>query len=216
MFKTCVIISGGNGTRMLPLTNYIPKASILVSGKKLSSHSIHFLRKYDVKNLFMTYNHLSQNLFNDFKTEVDAFINTENKDNSYFLTSTFLRDLDEPIIVIPCDIIFEIDFKKLYEEYLLLNNPEVMLVPIKILEGVEGDYVHFDGNNILTLNRSNYSEYYLSGIQIINPKKLNTIMSKKHHNFYNIWDELIMHNKLKLSNTQPTKWRAYDKINDVI
>jgi hypothetical protein len=91
-----------------------------------------------------------------------------------------------------------------------------MLVPIKILEGVDGDYVHFNGNNILSLNRSNYSEYYLSGIQIINPKKLNTIMSKKHHNFYNIWNELIILNKLTLSNTQPTKWRAYDKINDVI
>ena len=79
MFKTCVIISGGNGTRMLPLTNYTPKASILVGGKKLASHSIQYLRKYDIENIFMTYNYLSQNLFNDFKTEIDAFINTENK-----------------------------------------------------------------------------------------------------------------------------------------
>jgi len=142
MFKKSIIISGGLGTRMLPITNYVPKASIIINKNKLAENSINLFRKYGVDEIFMTYNHLSEILFKDFNNLIDVFINTTNKDNSFFLTNTFISNFDEPIIITPCDIIFDINLIDLYGDYIECCSPDILIVDVKELSGCDGDYIH--------------------------------------------------------------------------
>ena len=81
-FNTSIILSGGKGTRMRPITNYIPKALVCVGGKPLIKHVLSMLGN---TKKYVTYGHKSNMLFNDIKLNVDGFINTTAKDNSYFL-----------------------------------------------------------------------------------------------------------------------------------
>ena len=216
MFKKSIIISGGLGTRMLPITNHVPKASIIINKNKLAENSINLFRKYGIDEIFMTYNHLSEILFKDFNNLIDVFINTTNKDNSFFLTNTFIRDFDEPIIITPCDIIFDINLSDLYNDYIECDSPDILIVPVKELKGCDGDYIHSKNNIITKLSRSEKNKTYCSGIQIINPKKLNNSINSKFENFYDIWNELILQKKLKVSNVETTQWRAFDKITDIL
>ena len=91
MFKNAIILSGGEGVRMRPLTKYIPKALVEFNGVPLIKNILNLLNTNGVKDIYVTYNYLSEILFNNLKNEVKGFINTTDKDNSYFLFNSFVK-----------------------------------------------------------------------------------------------------------------------------
>lgn len=54
-----VILAGGRGERLKPLTDKIPKPMIEVSGKPILYYIIHHLKKYGIKNLIIALCYLS-------------------------------------------------------------------------------------------------------------------------------------------------------------
>src|SRR3989344_4477008 len=52
--RKAVILCGGKGTRLRPITNEIPKPLIPVHGKALIEHLIDLFKKYDVKEIFLS------------------------------------------------------------------------------------------------------------------------------------------------------------------
>lgn len=219
-FKNSVILSGGFGTRMRPITNYIPKALVEVDGKPLINHVFNFIdgenNMSDIKK-YVTYGHKPEILFNSTKGLVDGYINTIDKDNSYFLYNSFVKHINEPIIVTPCDMIIEIDLDKVYDDYIELGSPPIMVIGVQPIDGVDGDFIEYDNTNtIISLSRDNKSDKYCSGLQIINPYEINKI-TQTSDNFYDVWSQLIGYvGGLKVSNVVPTKWRCYDNLNEVI
>lgn len=116
----------------------------------------------------------------------------------------------------PCDLVIDINFNKIYEDYFNLDQPAIMIIPTIPKIGVDGDYICFDENNVIQLlDRDIISEIYCSGIQIINPHKVNLLCENKN-NFYDVWKQLIGTNNLKVSNIQPNKWDSFDKITQII
>lgn len=211
MFNKAIILSGGEGLRMRPITEYIPKALIKKNNKELINYNIDLFHNNEISQIIVTYNYLSDILFSKINKKVTAFLNTTNKDNSYFIFNTIISEINEPFILVPCDIIFDINFKELYTDYLNQGEPPIMIVGVNDVEGIDGDYINHIDNNIISLGRDKKESFYCSGIQIINPKKINDLITKCD-NFYDVWNSLIKINKLKLSNTHPTKWLAFDKI----
>jgi NDP-sugar pyrophosphorylase family protein len=211
MFKKGIILSGGEGLRMLPITEYIPKALVKKNNKELINHNIDLFRDNNITQIVVTYNYLSEILFTKINKKTDVFLNTTNKDNSYFIFNTIISEINSPFVLVPCDIIFDINFEELYNDYISQGEPPIMIVGVNPIEGIDGDYIHHVNNNIKSLNRDKKEIFYCSGIQVINPKKINDLI-KKCDNFYGVWDSLIKINKLKLSNIHPIKWLAFDKI----
>jgi NDP-sugar pyrophosphorylase family protein len=214
MFNNSVIIAGGNGSRMRPLTDYIPKALVKVDGVPLIDNSINLLSKYNI-NIYVTYNYLSNILLEKINSKVKGFINTINQDNSYFLFNSFIKSLNEPIVVIPCDLKIKLDLVKVYEDYLNNNSPSIMVIGTTPVNGIDGDYITYDENNNITfLDRNNKTEKYCSGVQIINPHKVNQLHIE-NNNFYGVWNSLIEKKELKISNVYPDFWYSYDDIKQV-
>lgn len=212
-FNNCVILSGGRGTRMAPITNYIPKALVEVDGKPLIEHVFDMVG--DVKK-YVTYGHKSEVLFNKLKLLTDGFINTTDKDNAYFLYNSFVKYINEPIIVSPCDMIMDINLNNVYDDYNKLGSPAIMVVGVKPIEDVEGDFIGCDAvNTIVKLDRHNRTDKYCSGLQIINPFRVNQI-TEKCDNFYDVWKQLMLLGELKVSNELPNYWRCYDKAKSII
>lgn len=216
MFKYSVILAGGLGTRMRPLTNYIPKALIRVNDKSLIDYNKEQIFLSNIENVFVTYNYLSTILFDELRNSVDAFINTTNQDNAYFLFNTFIQYINEPILVMPCDIIMEIDYTELFNDYKKNGSPAIMIVGTRALDDIAGDYITYDDYNVIeSLSRDEISPFYASGLQVINPLKLNKLI-KNETNFYNVWNKLMGTTDLKLSTIHPKSWMAYDNIKQVI
>jgi len=216
MFKNAIILAGGKGIRMLPLTKYIPKGLVEINDKTLISGVIDLLNQYDVEDVYVTYNYLSEILFNEIKLDVKGFINTTNQDNSYFLFNSFVKYVNEPFIVISCDLKIELDLNKVYEDYIKLDEPALMIIGTEPNDDIVGDHIIFDeSNNILSLDRDIPSPIYCTGVQIINPYKVNEICDESN-NFYGVWEQLIKNYSMKLSNINPQKWYSFDNIKQVI
>jgi NDP-sugar pyrophosphorylase family protein len=215
MFKYAVIYAGGEGTRMLPLTQYIPKGLIQIKGKSLIDYVIDFLRQNGIEQIYVTYSYKSEQILTYLKDKVNGFINTTNKDNSYFLYNSFAKYINEPIVCMPCDIIVNLDLKRVYNTYTQSQNPVHAIIPVNVKQGISGDYITSSGNHITKLDRDKNTGIYSSGIQIINPALLNEI-TKPVNNFCEVWDQLIKLNKLHLIDIKPEVWSAYDNINDIV
>lgn len=211
-FKTSVILSGGKGTRMRPITNYVPKALVEVGGKSLIEYVFEMV---DGTEKYVTYGHKSELLFNETKLDVSGYINTTGKDNAYFLYNSFVKHINEPIIVSPCDMVMDIDMEKVYENYVALDNPTIMVVGVKPIKDIEGDFVEYNTtNNITNLTREKTTDRYCSGLQIINPYRLNELTSKCD-NFYDVWKQLMEISHLKISNITPNNWSCYDDYKNI-
>jgi NDP-sugar pyrophosphorylase family protein len=113
--------------------------------------------------------------------------------------------------VLTCDNVIELDFELLTKEYFSKNCPPCMVVPVRPIPGVEGDYIAHENNVVKKLSRHEVTEMYCSGIQIIQPKKINSLIPASS-NFYHVWAALIKQNKLYCSNLYPSKWFAVDTL----
>lgn len=64
--KTAVILAGGEGTRLRPLTYEIPKPLIPVKGKPLMEHTLDLLRKYEIKEVIISVGYMAEKIIEHF------------------------------------------------------------------------------------------------------------------------------------------------------
>lgn len=213
MFNTSVIIAGGHGTRMKPITDYVPKPLVMVNNKPLIDYVIDFLREGKINNIHVTYGYKGDLLTNYIQHKVSSLVNTTNQDNSYFLFNSVIKHIDEPIIVCPCDMITNINLTSLYKEYISLGEPIACLVPVKTK--LDADTIFSENNCVTKISRKEKGEIYASGIQILNPKKINETVLP-NNNFYDVWNTLIEKKLLKVTPLLDITWKIFDKPEDLI
>ena len=211
IIKHALIMAAGRGQRMIPLTNIVPKPMAPYAGSTLIAKGIEQIAKR-IEKIHVTVGYkgamLAQHVI-----EHGAFSvwNTNDKSNSWWIYNTLLKYLDEPIYVLTCDNVIDLDFDLLENNYQEFGNAPCMLVPVVPVPGLEGDYIFRDGKIVTELNRYKSSDIYCSGIQIINPYRLN-LLTKEGKDFYFVWEQLIQQKQLVVSSVYPSKWLAVDTI----
>lgn len=214
MFKHAVIIAGGYGSRMRPLTDYLPKPLVKVNNQPLIKHVVDFLRTNGVQNITVSYGYKGNMVLDEIHQLVETFINTIDKDNSYFLFNTLVKHINEPIVVCPSDMIIELDLQKVYEEYINLNEPAACIVPVRTELDADSIVIDTTSSRITNITREQSLGIYASGIQILNPFKINELIPP-FVNFYDVWRALIKKDSLYATKAMPTHWRVFDKLSDL-
>ena len=204
-----LIMAAGRGMRMMPLTNEKPKAMAPFAGSTLIANGIDAISKY-ISEIYITVGYKGSMLASHvIEHNVACVFNTEGQDNSWWLYNTLIKYVDAPIYVLTCDNVIELDFKSLEKDYFSAGSPSCMIVPVKPIEGLEGDYIIKEGTVITNLSRDVKSNMYCSGIQIINPFKINS-QFKKEKDFNKLWIKMIKKEKLYVSDVMPKKWFTSD------
>lgn len=57
-----VILAGGEGTRLRPLTYEIPKALLPIQGRTMTEHLFDLLKKYDIRDIILSIGHLGDKI----------------------------------------------------------------------------------------------------------------------------------------------------------
>lgn len=209
MFENFVILGAGLGTRLGKLTENQCKPMVKHNGRPLIDYTIDSLP--EGRDIYVTYHYKPDDMLLYLKDRVKGFINTRGNGNAYFLNDSLFRSFFEPIVVVPCDIQFKINWQKLFEEF-LYNDCQNTIVTIPESWG-NGDYVTFDKEyTIKNISRNNKAPYKASGIQILVPSSILSF----DNDFYQIWDTLIKFKNLKVSTIQPEYWRAIDEEKDIL
>jgi len=145
-----VILAGGKGTRLYPLSVTIPKPMILLQNKPLLYHILRQAQKYGFSKYLFKTGYLSEKIeeyFGDgskFWCQINYFIEQEPLGTAGGLK--FLEKEKNPIIVLYGDVLLNFNLRKLYEFH-LKNNCQATLVVHKSDHPEDSDVVVMDGNN---------------------------------------------------------------------
>ena len=148
-----LIMAAGRGSRMMPLTNTIPKAMAQLGDSTLIVNGIEKIKNV-LENIHITVGYKKSDLAKHvIEHDVSTVINTEGKGNAWWIFNSLLKDLNEPVFVLTCDNVVDLNFEKLANDYFNLGEPACMVVPVSPVQGLEGDYIFEDKNVISELNR---------------------------------------------------------------
>lgn len=211
MIDHAVILAAGRGIRLMPRTKKIPKAMVKIKNQTLILRGIKRIQKY-IKNIHITVGYKGSMLARHvIENKVNSVINTNKKGNAWWIFNFPFCYIDEPIFVLTCDNITNINFKLIERDYIKKGQPECFLVPTKPIKKLEGDYILRKNNIVTKLSRKIKSDIYCSGIQIINPYRINKIV-KNTEDFNKVWSKLISKRKLIVSDVLPKNWFTIDNL----
>jgi len=211
MFKHSIIMAAGRGTRMLPLTDDIPKAMAKYKGDSLISDGISKIRQH-ISNVYITVGYKGAMLAHHvIEKNVNVIFNTEGHGNSWWVFNTLMKYIDEPVLLLTCDNITELNFQRLYEDYEKKGSPACMVIPVKPVKGLDGDYIFHTNGVVNELNRNKPADAYCSGIQILNPARINKLIEESD-DFGKTWTQLIKISELYCSDIYPDQWFTIDTV----
>ena len=211
MINHAIILAAGRGIRLMPLTKKIPKAMVKVKNQTLILNGIKKVQKY-ISNIHITVGYKGSMIAKHvIRNNVRSVINTNKKGNAWWIFNFPFNMIDEPVAVLTCDNITKINFKLIEKDYIKKKNPHCFLVPVKPVKNLEGDFIHRKRNIVTKLSRKDKSDIYCSGIQILNPYKINKTI-KKTEDFNILWKRLIRKKKLFVSDIVPNHWFTIDNV----
>ena len=209
-----LIMAAGRGNRMRPLTDLLPKSMIPFNGDTLIGNSLSKLTN-NIPNIHVTVGYKKAMLSEYLMTKgVDSVLNTEGQGNAWWITNTLMKYVNEPVIVMTTDNITDLDIDFLINQYINLGSPPCMLVPVRPIKGVEGDYINQKNGKVISISRVEVTEIYCSGIQIINPNVIYSL-GINFDNFYSVWRKLISINGLMVSDVYPKIWFSIDTLENL-
>lgn len=211
MINHALIMAAGRGSRMMPLTEVVPKPMAPYQGTTLIAEGIRKIKSH-ISNIHITVGYKGATLAEHvIKEGVSSVFNTNGKGNAWWIYNTLMKFLNEPIFVLTCDNVVELDFEQLTIEYFEFNQPACMVVPVEPVPGLKGDYIFQENSVVIKIDRYQPSDSYCSGIQIVNPYKINRITNESE-DFYDVWNQLISKKEVFSSNNYPKRWFVVDTL----
>lgn len=194
-------------------TTHSYKTESYVTGGRSTAYFKNVLQlKNKIKNIVVTVGEHSEDLviyvLENGGTKV---LSTLYKGNCWWLFNSEIREIDEPVLVLPCDNITNLNLPFIYDNYQQLGSPPCMVVPISPKHEIEGDFISSNNGIVTAISRNVKQPIYCSGIQVVNPKTVNNLC-KQNEDFSDVWNELISIQGLTCSSIYPEKWYSINTV----
>lgn len=194
-----VLMAGGKGERLRPLTEKTPKPLIKVGDKCIIDYNIDRLIEYGVENINVTVNYLGEQLEKHFAEPRGKVKVQTVREPKYLGTIGSIRFVEEfkndTILVMNSDLFTNINFEDFYLHFKehdammsVASIPYNVSIPFGILE--------LDGRNIKGLiEKPKYNYYANGGIYLIKKEALLYIPEETFFNATDLIEALIKYNQ---------------------
>lgn len=190
-----VLMAGGKGERLRPLTEKTPKPLIKIGDKCIIDYNIDCLLSYGVKHISVTVNYLGEQIEEHFQ-ELREGVKIETVREPKYLgtigsikfVKTFYNDT---VLVMNSDLFTNID----YEDFFLhfqQHDADMSVAAVPYVVKVPYGVFNLDGREIKGVEeKPTYSYYANAGIYLIKKRCLNLIPENEFFNATDFMDKLI-------------------------
>lgn len=184
-----VIMAGGEGRRLRPLTESIPKPLLVVGNKPILEHNVDRLINFGIENFWISINYLGDQIENFFKDGSSRGVNInyikEEKPLGTIGAVKRIADFNnDHVLVINCDVLTNMDYQDFYSDFLntgadlsVVTIPYTVNVPYGVLETSNGHIISFK-------EKPTYTYHSNGGIYLIRKQILKHIPDR----FFNATD----------------------------
>lgn len=223
-----VIMGGGKGSRMKPISDVFPKPLIPLNGKPMINHVIDYFSNYGINNYFLTLNYKS-NLMISYFDSLDKDYSIEYAIEPFFMGTagsiTLLKDkLPDKFIISNCDCIAKTNLLEIIDQHQEKKSLLTVVCSIQHHQIPYGKINYRNGGSITSIEeKPELSMPINTGIYIANKKVLDFIETDKLFHMTHLIEKLI-ENKLPVHcffiNEKEFvdfgQWKEYEKALDLV
>lgn len=190
-----LVMAGGYGKRLSPLTEKTPKPMISIGDKPILEHIISKLRDSGLKKVHISTHYLKEKItgyFGNGETfDVDIEYINEEKPLGTAGCLRLVERLAEPLLVINGDIMTDVDFRAMFDFHREHNAS--MTVGVRQYEfQIPYGVVESEGPDIIGLCEKPVHKFFINtGIYIMQPFVPDVIPCGVHYNMTDLIDELL-------------------------
>jgi dTDP-glucose pyrophosphorylase len=192
----CMIMAGGRGKRLSPLTDTVPKPMLTLGDKPIIEHNIDRLIAFGIQKIYISVKYLGEQIQEYFGDGSKKGISIEYIWEEEFLgTAGALALVDEfksdHVLLMNSDLFTNVDFEDLYLE-LIKNNADMAVasteykvdVPFAVFETKEKKVIDFK-------EKPSYVYHSNAGIYILNKKLIDKIPKNQFYDITDLMDNLV-------------------------
>lgn len=190
------IMAGGEGKRLRPLTEKVPKPLLKVGNKPIIEYNIDRLISYGIENIHISVNYLGDKIKEYFKSGESKGIKID------YITETFSLgtvgalslgkfDAFDAILLMNSDLLTDVDFEDFYMEF-ITSGADLAVVSIPYKVNVPFGVLETENTVVRSLvEKPTYTYYSNGGIYLIKKEVLARIPYDKFYNATDLMEDLI-------------------------
>ena len=190
-----VLMAGGKGERLRPLTEKTPKPLLPVGDKAIIDHNIDRLISYGIQHINVTVNYLKEQIEEHFKEPRNGVKVQTVREPKYLGTIGSVKFVDsfynDTVLVMNSDLFTNID----YEDFFLHfqeHNAEMSVAAVPYNVSIPYGLLDLDGRNIHGLiEKPKYNYYANAGIYLIKRRALGEIPEGEFFNATDLIEKLV-------------------------
>lgn len=200
-----IIMAGGKGQRLLPLTLDTPKPMLHVGDKPILEHNIDRLIRFGIKNIHISVNYLANVITDYFKDGSDrnAKISYIQEDKplgtlgSVKLAESLEHDY---LLVMNSDVLTNIDFAGFFQTF-IKSGADMAVATTSYQVEVPYGVLEVDGHNVVNSlkEKPKYTYYSNAGIYLAKKELLTMVPDNEFYNVTDLMEVLISSGKKLVS-----------------
>ena len=221
-----VMMAGGKGERLRPLTEKTPKPLLPVGGKAIIDHNVDRLINYGVQHISVTVNYLKEQIEEHYQAPRNGIqIQTVREPEplgtigSIKFVPKFYNDI---VLLMNSDVFTNIDYEDFYLHF-IEHEAEMSVAAIPYNVSIPYGILDLDGRNIQGLiEKPKYTYYANAGIYLIKRRALNEIPEDTFFNATDLVEKLIEEGKKVIRYPLNGTWidignpQEYQKAQDLV
>lgn len=215
-----VVMAGGRGERLRPLTDKTPKPLLKIGEKPILEHNLDRLRLFGIDDFWITINYLGEQIEEYFGEGLDKniyiqYVHEKEPLGTIGSVAKIKNFSHDYILVINSDLLTNIDYEHFFLNFLNQNADfSVATIPYS----VDIPYAVLETNNGHVLNfreKPTYTYYSNGGIYLMKKEMLDRIPIDKNFNATDLMENLIKSGKKVISYPVNSYWLDIGRTEDL-
>lgn len=194
-----VLMAGGKGERLRPLTENCPKPLLKVGNKAIIDYNVDRLIEYGFKHISVTVNYLHEQIEKHFETEREGIKIRCIREPSYLGTMgsvIFVKEFkNDTVLIMNSDLFTNIDYEDFYLHF-LQHDADMSIAAVPYSISIPYGIFELNGRDIAGVREKPVYNYYANaGIYLVKRKLLDMIPTNTFFNATDFVEQLIQNKK---------------------